>query len=655
MPLIKKLWSDKIAKENFQAFKENKKARMPWERDAVRYDDFRYANHFSRAEEAQMLAFKQAPLPISITTAICDTAEAMEIASKPIIKTAPLIFPYDDARTDQSKKVAAKYNFLIQRDWYDSLGNLQYDRVVRDRSNVGHGFFYVVPKMDYGEFSVDIKHMSWRNVYPHEASKDPFYRDMDDCVIAMRVSKEAGYRFARSIEPALTYAEYEEEFVKGDITLGSGSELYTKYSPNFRGGKGVLFCVRLKLVDQKSYLLIPKQVPDGSVVTESMVRQVMELTPDMKEKAKQGLIEIKERNDFFCTEYTSIGNKGYELLWGTKNYNLIPSVYDHRDNPYPLGRVSYLYPIQRALNKFIMIAILNGSILNTTRLLAEENSIVDNYELDTKSGIPGSKILYKLPIPGVSAPPTIIKGEPLNNAWLDMPKYLAYLMETISGIYGTMMGDSRDTPTVFSTVASLQSAGGIKIKRRLAQSDATLSIVGQRVAEFYQEYAPFNGFATIIDQNGDQSEPEFYNTLRYKKDSESRELEVDPETDLSLGVKAVRFTSASSNGYESGTEAALLTTLATQLSVPALVPLILKRLNIPDVDKIVDQMSQVNQLSGQLENAQKVINDLESRSKVLASQVTQKALEAVVSEFKAKYQMELQGIKNTVEGGPNAR
>ena len=136
-----KEWEDSIAKENYKLYKENRDARRAWEIDAIRFDDFRYGIHFSRAEEKELLTFRQAPLPISVTTAICDTAEAMMIASKPTIRVAPIINPFDDNATNISKIVAEKFQYLVQKSWYDSLGDLQHDRVIRDSSNVGHGFY----------------------------------------------------------------------------------------------------------------------------------------------------------------------------------------------------------------------------------------------------------------------------------------------------------------------------------------------------------------------------------------------------------------------------------------------------------------------------------------------------------------------------------
>ncbi|MHB9147698.1 MAG: portal protein [Candidatus Amoebophilus sp.] len=628
-------WKDEIAQENFKDYKDNANARRPWERDALRFEDFRYGSHFSRKEEEELLMFRQAPLPISVTTAICDTAEAMMVASKPTIKVAPIIHPYSDEKTNISKRVASTFDYLIKKSWFDSLGALQYDRVVRDYTNVGHGFFYVVPRNEYGEFTTDIKHLNWRYVYPHPLTKSPFYDDADNIIIAMQLSIKAAYKFVKAIETDLTEAQFKEDFVKG--APSPGSALPNKYSPAMKSSDVVLFVQKLTLEDQFVYIVTPKNDGINKETNELAYRVYTEKSPELIQAEKEGKVHISQQRKFVLTEHTSIGSKGYKIVYPIDTYNVVPMIYDHRDNPYPLGRVWYLYPIQRALNKFIMIAILNGSLMNANRIIAEDDSIVDIDEWRRNFSTPGAILRWRQTVPGMSKPPTVMEAKPLAEAWLAMPKYLSYIMEYISGIFGVQMGDSRDTPDVFSTVASLQSAGGNKMKRRVAQADAALSVVGRVAGQFYREYAPLNGFASNINDNGELEQPVFYNKVRTSEDGKT--VDIDPITDLSLGFRDVRFTTQSSNGFEAGTEAALLTNLATQLKVPQLLPLILKRINIPDVDKIMDQISMINQQENTIQQQNAAIEKLNQKTEILANQITQMGMKVKVAEFASKMKM----------------
>lgn len=629
---------------------------MPWERDAVRFDDFRYGVQFSRLEEEQLLTFRQSPLAISITTAICDAAESMMVASKPTIKTAPIINPYDENLTRISREVAQKYNYLIQKSWYDSLGGLQYDRVVRDSSNVGHGFFYIVPRDEFGEFTVDIKHINWRYVYPHKMTKDPFYRDMDNCSIAMKVSKDYGYRFVKSFEEELTQKEFEEEFVKGAITMASGPANQNTRYLSYGSGKDapILFNLNIKLEEYEHYLVIPKT--SDSEYKAPVIKTYFELPQDAKQLIADGKATVRKRKGIFLTENIAIGNQGLKRKYPIQDLNIIPLVYDHRDNPYPHGRIWYLYPIQRTFNKMVMIALLNGALLNATRVIAEERSVVDSHEWDTNFATPGARLFYRVVgNPNTFKAPQIIEGKPLGEAWLQFPRFLMYAMEYVSGIWGSMQGDTTNSSDVFSTVAALQSAGGQKIKRRLAHADAALSVVGKLVGQFYKEYAPLNGFASQIDEKGDMKEPILYNQLRVNED---KKVEIVPETDLSYGFKDIRFTSQGSTGFEAGTEAAMLTNLATQLSVPQLVPLILQRLNIPDVDKIVDSLNLVASQSATIEQLTQTLQDVEKRAKVLAGTVTQKSFEVSKAQFDAKFTKMLAEYKSQLtiaQGNGNGR
>jgi len=304
-----------------------------------------------------------------------------------------------------------------------------------------------------------------------------------------------------------------------------------------------------------------------------------------------------------------------------------------------MGRVWYLYPLQRALNKFIMIAILNGSLLNVTRVMAEENSIVDMNEWKMSASVPNTILRYRLPMP-TSKPPQVIEAKPLPEAWLAMPQYLTQMMEYISGIFSTMMGSPQDAPTVFSTVASLQSAGGQKIKRRLQNITAALSQLGKVVASFYQHYAPPGGLLTYVNNEGNS---DFINYNELVQDGSK--VSINPESDLSIGIKDVRFIVSSSSGYEAATEAAMMTTLATQLRVPQLVPLILKRLNIPDVDKIVDQMDSLQQASSVIEQQKDTIDQLNLKTRQMANQIEQNMYKISKTKFDANFAKLLSDLK----------
>jgi hypothetical protein len=647
----RKEWKYEHAKENFEVLTDYRTYAATWRANALRLENARFGRQFSRAEETEIIKFRQAPLPISTSTAIADTADALTISAKPSLYVAPIIHPYNDDETKLSRNVADLYRHLIMKSWFDSLGNLQFHKAVSDRTNVGHGLLYAIPRNEYGEFWVDIKRLSWRYFFGDPSSLDCMYQDMDNQVYAMPISKKAGFKFVKSIEPDITFKDFED-FCKGGITDRGSFEEDPVFGRNLKPGESVLFNARYSLEDETAWAIIPQTDKINTGENEIKVSYTNKLDDRLKGLERAGIIKLKQLRRLYLTEKTAIGNYGYKVVYPISRYCIIPIQYDHRDNPYPYSLMWYLYPLQRALNKFIMSSILNMSLMNTLRVMAEEGSIINGKDWVTSASQPGVILKYKLPIPGYSQKPDVIEPKPFNETWLVMPRFLVSMMEYVTGIYSTLQGNPQGAPDVFSTVASLQSAGGQKIRRRLNDVDASLSVLGEVCGEFYKEYAPFNGFSTHYDPVKQKEELIKYNVLEMKTTPSEKEggepttnLVVKPETNLRRGFRKVRFTTISSSGYEAATEAAMLTTLATQLKVPGLVPAILERIGIQGMDKILDNVDNVKQLEGQNEELQQAVKKLNSINDQRSSQIFQLVKTLEGAKAKGAFDAEFERFK----------
>jgi hypothetical protein len=649
-----KTWENGIARDNYKELKKYRTHSFTWRSTALKMENARFGRQFSRAEEEAILKFRQAPLPISVSTAICDTADAMMLSAQPTVHVAPIINPYNPLGEKLSKEIAQKYSYLLQKAWYDSLGNLHLDRIFRDYTNVGHGILYVAPRQENG-FQVDFSHLPWKYFYADPSSKDPLYKDAENLIYAFGINERAAYRFVQSIEPDLSFEKFKEYWVEGQ----DSTEIVNFEEDSAYGATSitdmVLFCTRTTLENDRLYRIYPK-VKDVNYQGELGFQTYSELTPDLIRLRNEGKIEIHVDNKPCLVEYTSIGSLGYKVKYPIDTYNMIPLVYDHRDTPFPYGRMWYLYPLQRALNRFVMSAILNMSILNSTRILAEEGSIVNENDYVMNASMPGVVLKYKLQTPGMSQPPVVIPAMPMSEAWLHMPKWLTYMMEYISGISSVMMGDPKGAPDVFSTVASLQSMGSQKTKRRAAAADVTLSQAGRVAGAFYQHYAPFNGY-TIHWTPNDQNNPE--QVIKFNEVDMSEEIDgngekkfkpyIKPETDLRTGFRDVRFTSIASSGYEAATEAVLMANLATQLKIPALAKPIIKRLNIADADKVADDIDYNLQAEQMLADKDKQIKDMEAQSKILINQIRQLSVSLEAAQVGGRIKEELTKFKSNPE------
>jgi hypothetical protein len=646
-----KTWENRIASDNLKELKKYRTASFTWRSTALKMENARFGRQFSKAEEEAVLKFRQAPLPISVSTAICDTADAMMLSAQPTVHVAPIINPYNPVGEDLNKQIAQRFNYLITKAWYDSLGNLQLDRIFRDYTNVGHGILYVVPRQENG-FHTEFNHLPWKYFYADPSSKDPLYRDAENLIYAFGLNEKAAYRFVKSIEPDLSFEKFKEDWVKGQDC----QEIVNFEEDQAYGNIGlenmVLFCTRTTLESDTLYYIYPK-VKDVNYGGELGYQSYSELTPELIKAREEGRISIESVTKDCLVEYTSIGSLGYKIKYPIDTYNMIPLVYDHRDTPFPYGRMWYLYPLQRALNRFVMSAILNMSILNSTRVLAEEGSIINENDYVMNSSMPGVVLKYKLNTPGFSKPPEVIPAQPMSEAWLHMPKWLTYMMEYISGITSLMMGDPKGAPDVFSTVASLQSMGSLKTKRRAAAADVTLSQAGRVAGQYYQHYAPFNGYSVhwnpSAKNNEDKDEIVKFNEVDMREEDGKFIPFIKPETDLRGGFRDVRFTSIASSGYEAATEAVLMANLATQLKIPALAKPIIKRLNIADADKVADDIDYNLQAEKLLAEREKQIKDMDAQQKILTNQIRQMAIKLEAASIRGQLNTELEKLKTNPE------
>jgi hypothetical protein len=151
-----------------------------------------------------------------------------------------------------------------------------------------------------------------------------------------------------------------------------------------------------------------------------------------------------------------------------------------------------------------------------------------------------------------------------------------------------------------------------------------------------------------------------YNTLKVNQGTDKNgkakiSVTIDPSDDLSAGFRSVRFTSRGSAGYESATEALLLTQLATQLKQPALVPEIIDRVGIRGGADIRKKLDVTEQLKGQLQQLEEAMKQTTQENKTHKNQIFQLAKTLEQAKFKGKLDVELEQFKNDPVGYLNSQ
>lgn len=645
-----KIWKKEISDDNVALLKDYATRSFHWRYNSSLLENARYGKIYSKEEYSQMIALRIAPVTLNIATAIIETAEALALNIKPTPKVAPLMFPFNPTKQENSKKIAQLYEFLITKDFQESFGSLQLDRIVRDQSNTGRGTAQIIPVFENGEFYTKFVRLPWRYYLPDPASIDEFYQDADAHIYAFPMSKKSALRYLRTKIPNFE-AKDLDDFVKGSVV--DSMSIFNDDDKYFLGKRreDVMFINRMSLEDQKIYKIIPKRPANDTREAELVAQLRSRMITDeedyyLQEAVKLDLVDYKSEIEEVLTHHISVGNLGFVETFPLKTVPVVSLQYDAKDNAFPQGRMQPLYSPLRVMNKFFMTALLNASLLNATRVLAEEDSIVNEDQVVMSSSVPGAVIKYRLPIPGVSKPPEVIRAMPLDRGWLDLPRFLIQIMEYIS--FGVMT--SNEQPAVGqTTVASLQSTGVSKVRRRLNDVDIFLSRVGKIQAEFYQNYAPLMGFRSYIDDSTGNYDVKLFNKLNLLKEEGKYKTEIDPATDLSFGVKDVIFSSKSTSGYETANLINSMTTLATQLQVPELVPVILQMHNLPNTEEVIQKVSIRNDVLAENQALRTQLSKLERQANIYQNQIFQLIQSVERARAKGKADVILKELDNIVK------
>lgn len=619
-----KVVGEKEAKISDELLTEYDAARKERYEDMVENDRFYHGKHYDDAEETEILARGQAPIPINVTYSLIKQMIALITSADPIW--------YVDPITDADKDIAYMMRGLLVGTWYHSRGSRQYSHIVKDTAVTGHGFGMVNPSNIGSQFLVKFTHVPYHHVYVSPSVREFDYGDSENWIIAKTLSfQQIANFFKKPVEWVEKIANASNAVVEDDPEIK-----YPRYVSAQKGGRRAKLIQRMTMETATVYKIMPAG-PD-----ELTERVVFSLTEEMKKKAARGIVRIKElKGQKVVAKYISFGDYCEKYLMPLSNYPIIPFIDEFNGNPYPLGEVDFLYGLQRALNKFVLLSILNATLSNNMKVMAPENSI-DPDRFEQSYAMPAALITYEWR-EGMPQPQQI-NPVPLSSDFYSMPKTLISMMEYVVGIFGVVQGNPEGAPRTASGLMSLQNYGGQKVKLLARNIQEALAALGDRCVELYQNYAPYNQQMTYYEENTSNPTQVNYNQLR----SEGGKLKVD--NNISQGTFRTRVRVVQNYGSEREMKAMLLTNLAQTTGATQLLKPILKLADIPEIDEILNDIDQVEQAKGQIQQLSEKVKRLEEVNKQLENEVMRKSRQVEVTQFAA----ELDKIINKISANASA-
>lgn len=615
-----KVVDDQDAKDNRDTFLQYRASRQKWYTDKVENDRFYHNVQYTDGEEKDIEATGQSPITINITHAIVKQIISFLTANSPTW--------YVDPVGDADKGSTYLFRKLLDATWYNSRGRRHFSQICKEVGITGIGYGQVTPSSS-NPFGVKFSRQPYHNVYVDPYSSEFDFSDADNIIVSKLLSKNQA-----SIFLDLTLDEVNE-YARSDETMGMPTDdprvtNYPRYIlPTGNQQSRVRIIQRMTMEKTDVYVLTPvdNRVP--------LTRKIyFKLDDRMKALEASGAVKIEKKNMKVQAKYISLGKYCEKYYLPIDGYTITPFMDEWAGNPYPLGSLDFLYGLQRALNKFILLTLLNASLSNNMKLMAAKNSI-NKTQYEASYGVPGALIEWE---PNAELPnggkPEQINPLPLSNEFFAFPQMIISMMEYITGIFGVMQGDPQGAPRTASGLMSLQNFGGQKVKLLGRSMEDALVNVGNNTIALFQNYAGLDQVISYFNEQNGTTEQLKFNTLQVYDGGKFK-----IENDLSVGKYTARVEIRQDYGSERQGKAQILGNIMAQTKSMALLKPILKLADIPEADQILKDVDEIAKLTQQGQQQQQSIERLQQINNQLQNQVLQKSQKVELTQFIASLEV----------------
>lgn len=613
-----KVADDQDAKLNRDTFTQYRTARQSRYNDMVENDRFYHNVQYTDSEIKDIEERGQSPVTINITHAIIKQIISFLTSNSPTW--------YVDPVGDADKNKVYLFRKLLDATWYNSRGRRQFSQICKEVGITGIGYGMVNPKAS-NPFGVEFKRVPYHNVYVDPYSSEFDFSDADNIIISKLLSRNQA-----SIFLDLTLKEIEE-YAASDEPTGSDDQSATKYPryilPNSDMKSRVRIIQRMTMENTNCFIVTP--IDDRVPITRKIY---FKLDDRMKSMQAKGWVKIEEKKMKVLAKYISLGKYCEKYYLPIDDYNITPFIDEYAGNPYPLGALDFLYGLQRTLNKFILLTLLNASLSNNMKMMAVKNSI-NKQQYEDSYAVPGSLIEWE-PNPELpnGGKPEQINPVPLSNEFFAFPQLIISMMEYITGIFGVMQGDPQGAPRTASGLMSLQNFGGQKVKLLGRNMEDALVNIGNTTIALFQNYAGFDQVISYFNEQNNATEQLKFNTMQVYDGGKFK-----IENDLSIGKYTARVEIRQDYGSERQGKAQILGNIMAQTKSMALLKPILKLADIPEADQILKDVDEIAKLTQQSQGLQQSLERMQQINHQLENQVLQKSQKVELTQFVASLEV----------------
>ena len=524
------------AKLSEELLLEYKASRQNWATEAQECESFALGDQWTPAQREELIKRKQAPVVVNVILPAVEQAVAMLTTNKPRFSST--------AREDSDVKTGKVFSELMSYIWDNSGANDELKLAIYDAYVKGMGYImaYIDPYADFGKGDICIKSIDPFDVYVDPNSKDRFFRDAAHVLISKVLTEEElnrlypdfdltdaeeanlddhpvrkrselvnkvydtyhkHYRIIDRYTPVKVpvYHAYfpdsglerimDEEEIEGFleegvmvITSQQGQRIVTEKREveYFMGMYQQLGEVFHYTQDPQTGQQVPVPGPDQGDGIPGSETQLQPLT--MRDLIQANLFTIDTIYQDRINRTVTIGNKLYfEGRMGNIEYlPIVPVMYRHRRNPYPVSDVMVVRSNQEYINKTKSLIIAHAANATNVKILVNKGSI-DKKQFESEFNKAGTAVLevdFEMGIPQIVGP------VPLPNELYKNEADGRRDIQEILGIYALMQGDAGQAPATYKGTVALDEYGQRRIKSKKDDIEGSLNMLAKVVVQMIQ-------------------------------------------------------------------------------------------------------------------------------------------------------------------------
>ena len=653
----------KDVKESLELLEHYYSEREKWATKFKEAEEFRNGVQWTKVLTNVLRARGHSPIVVNRVHPAIETAKALLTSKKPQFRAT--------ARDDSDREIAKVFSDLFQWIWEQSSGNAELKRAIDDYYVGGMGVLmaYQDPNADFGKGEVMLKSIYPLDLYVDPNSRDIFCRDAANMIVAKLMTDDEAdkiypefkhiWKKAQSSQqeryPVTGLDKTEDQILLGDTTTDDTISPTKEYLERYTRVKIKYYHIYDpfskyealyekeeygKYIDEGVVRLIQPEGEDETVTDFEEVQQYIKLMDEMGpvfhqvmnpetgeiaiQPGEEGneavpgstreivlmtkgeLIENGEIlvNNIEQTRIKIIVSVGSMLLYTrilpVDSYPIVPMMNVHNRNPYPESDVRIYKPLQKYINKIRSLIIAHATTSTNVKLLIPRGS-VNKSEIQKEWGKAGTAVIE---FDAELGQPVVAGPVPLPNELYKNEAEAKHDLEYGFGIFEMMQGSGSGAPSTYRGTVAIDEYGQRRIKSRLDDVEGTLNQLAKITVSLIQQLYTEEKVIRLINPDG-TIRRSVLNEPLYEDYSMAIHGKIN---DITVGKYDIVIASGSTLPSNRWAQFEYYMELYKAGVIDQ--EELLKKTEVVDVEGVLERASIINQLQGQLEQAQQQIKEL---------------------------------------------